>query len=157
MTTKRAYAASIVYNGDLHIFGGTCCDDDWTSLTSVETISPGGTVTAIESSMKFPLSAHGISSVNETFSIITGGRTSGDPNGTFFRKTWYYNHVTKKFIAGPDLNEERQSHGSGFVMYKNVKTPVVAGGWGGGGFLYHKSTEFLIEGKWLKGKYSHAK
>ena len=107
MKVKRGWAASIVYNGALHVFGG-CDAESWDSLSSSEIIHPDGTVTESETTLEIPLSAHAISSVNKTFSIITGGRTSGDPDDpdNHFRNTWYYNHDTQKITAGKE-NEKK--------------------------------------------------
>ena len=46
--------------------------------------------------------AHGITDINATVSILSGGATS-NKNYIISHLTWYYNHDTKKFKRGPRL------------------------------------------------------
>lgn len=148
MMKKRGWAAAIVFDGSLHIFGGSEFDfQESTLLQSSEIISGDGTATA-STDLPVPLEEHAIASVNDTFSIITGGRTLDGK----LDSTWYYNHVTKEFKEGPTLLEGRSGHGAGALIDSgtNQKIPVVTGGWNKAS-IYMDSTEFLINGEWKQG------
>ena len=94
-----------------------------------------------------------IASVNETTSILTGGRLNYGIWGTS-NKTWFFNHVSQQFQAGPSLITGRRRHASGTIVDQetNENIVVVVGGYSN--FL--DSTELLISGEWKQGK-NHAK
>ena len=147
MTQGRSSAAAIVYKNSLYISGGLVYPSK-PALQSTEIIHANGTIT-VGVDLPQPLYLHAITSVNESFSIFTGGNKQSN-------LTWYYNHVTDKFILGPHLREGRNSHAAGTLIDHgtNMKIPVVTGGIGAmNGQL--NSTEFLINGEWLKGKKRH--
>ena len=97
-----------------------------------------------------------IFSVNETYSIISGGST-GDPNtyneDNILKSTWFYNHVTQKFYKGPGMMKVRNQHVSGSLKYGNQEAQIVAGGFGVVENLH--SVEILIDGQWIEGKYAY--
>ena len=73
MTEGRAYAAAIVYEDSLHIFGGQGqSGEDQILLESTEIVHADGTVT-VGVDLPGTLAFHAITFVNETVSILTGG------------------------------------------------------------------------------------
>ena len=68
-------------------------------MQSTEIIHANGTIT-LGVDLPQPLYLHAITSVNESVSIFTGGNKQSN-------LTWYYNHVTDKFVVGPHLREGR--------------------------------------------------
>ena len=66
-------------------------------------------------------------------------------------RTWYFNHETNVFSAGPSLLEGRRNHGSASCVDKltKAKIPVVTGGTNNGD--YKRSTELLINRHWQSG------
>ena len=145
MKTKRASAAGIVFEEKLHIFGGT----DGGRLNSTEIISANGVV--IDGpNMPAAIDAHAITSINATVSIISGGIE----NYFITSQTWYYDHNTQVFSAGPTLLEGRLNHGSATIVDKETKAniPVVTGGFKSFGGSKLVSTELLINGEWKIGE-----
>ena len=57
-----------------------------------------------------------ITKVNQTSSILSGGRTN---SGRRSKKTWFYNHKTEKFSEGPVLLQPRRYHASATVVDKH--------------------------------------
>ena len=140
MKKKRGWAAAVVYNTKLHVFGGNPGKS-----TSEKVNLDGG----VSDGPDLPTAVwfHAMTTINDTVSILTGGATSSH---SYSPNTWYYNHETEVFTAGPDLLEGRRDHGSATNVDKvtKVKTPIVTGGYNGG---YMKSTEMLINGLWQSG------
>ena len=145
MNGKRDTAAGIVYMNKFHVFGGI---DGSSKLKTSVIISENG-VPEDGPDLTTAISSHAITIVNSTMSIITGGNTS-IPDIT--SETWYYNHETKTFTAGPMLMEARSSHGSATIMDKTTKEkiPVVTGGQSIL-FQHMDSTELLIKERWQTG------
>ena len=81
-------------------------------------------------------------------SLLSGGSTDAT---SYSPLTWYINHETNVFSAGPSLLEGREDHGSATIVDKvtKEKIPMVTGGWGNAGRL--DSTELLINGMWQSG------
>ena len=142
MKEKRSFAAGVMYNNKLHVFGGY----DGSTLQSSELISIDGNV---EDGPDLPTAVqnHAITSFNSTVSILSGGYSSASSSSPL---TWYFNHETQAFSDGPSLLEGRYVHGSATCVDKvtQEKIPVVAGGYNGG---YLSSTEMLINGMWQSG------
>ena len=108
---KRSNAAGIVFEDHFHIFGGY----GGGGLKSTEIISANGVV--IDGpNMKTELYYHAITNLNHTSSIISGGSTK---SGSYTSKTWFYNHKTKEFSAGPALLQARRSHASATLVDKH--------------------------------------
>ena len=144
MLEKRGYAAGVVYNKNLHVFGGR--SDSGIVLKTSETINVDG---GISDGPDLPTAvySHAMTSINDTVSLLSGGST----NANFYSaKTWYYHHDTESFTSGPDLLEARRLHGSATNVDKETKAKitVVTGGWNGN---YMDSTELLINGQWETG------
>ena len=137
---KRKYAAGIIYKNKFHVFGGY---DNGRSQTS-ELISIDG---GVEYGPDLPtaVNSHKITSIDSTVSILSGGRTSATGYSPL---TWYLNHETNIFLAGPSLLEGRRDHGSATCVDKvtKAKIPIVTGGYNNGG-----TTELLINGQWQPG------
>ena len=97
--------------------------------------------------------AHAIAGVNETTSFITGGKTSANDYST---KTWFFNHVSQQFQAGPSLITGRVDHASATIQDKVTKEIIVAvvGGKSSTTKSTTDSTELLIIGEsaWQQGK-----
>jgi hypothetical protein len=143
MNEKRQYAAGITYKNKFHVFGG----GDGSRSKTTELISIDGVV---EYGPELPEAVfwHAITSINSTVSILSGGWTDAT---TSSHLTWYINHETNVFSAGPSLLEARERHGSATIVDKvtKEKIPMVTGGYGIGGRL--DSTELLINGMWQPG------
>ena len=95
-----------------------------------------------------PVWKHAITSITSTVSLLSGG-WAGLYNSSPL--TWYINHETNVFSAGPSLLEGRRQHGSATIVDKvtKEKIPMVTGGIGNGYVL--DSTELLINGMWQSG------
>ena len=91
---------------------------------------------------------HAITKVNQSTSIISGGRTSAVD---YSDRTWYYNHDSQSFVVGPTLRHPRYLHGSSTVRdtITNSLLPVVTGGWNE---VFLDTTEILIDNEWQPGK-----
>ena len=142
MISARRFAASIVRENTLHVFGG------W-GESSTEIIHQDGQIFQ-GTYMPMELGSHAIASLNSTTSIISGGDYDDyDINDL----TWYYNHVSQQFKSGPPLIVGRMFHSSGTVIDQETKEKIVAVA---GGFNedsgYLDSTELLIDGEWRQGK-----
>ena len=147
MKEKRGYAAAVIHNDRLHVFGGY----SGSNLQTTETINVEGEV-SYGPDLPTGVRYHAMTKINGTVSLLSGGTLDGDtynPN-TFSFKTWYYNHDTEAFTSGPDLLQGRRLHGSAINVDKitNAKIVVVTGGFTGG---YLDSTEMLINGQWQTG------
>ena len=153
MIDRREYAAGIVYDNALHIFGGY--DSEFTSrqitLQSSEIVNEDGTSTK-GPQLPTPMSAHAIAFINSTVSIISGVRTwNWNMSNSYTYKSWYFNHATQEFQVGPNLLEPRRHHSSGTItdQESKEKTVIVTGGVNGSAM---DSTEILLNGKWVTGK-----
>ena len=145
MKDKRGYAAGIVYNNKLHVFGGW----DGSPLQSSEIISEdGGVIDGPD--LPTAVGYHAITAINSTVSILSGGYTDANYASS---QTWFYNHETETFSSGPTLLEGRRYHASATIVDKvtKAKIPVVTGGTVGY-YNYLDSTELLIDGQWQTGK-----
>ena len=140
MNEKRWLAAGITYKNKFHVFGGS----DGSRSKTTELISIDG---GVEDGPELPEAVYSlaITSINSTVSILSGGWT-----GSYSPRTWYINHETNVFSAGPSLLEGRNRHGSATIVDKvtKEKIPMVTGGWNGD---YMDSTELLINGMWQPG------
>ena len=150
MTSRRRYAAGIVHAQSFIIFGGYVPGSGLGS-SSTEIVTEEGQVSQ-GPDMPTRLYMHAIAVVNGSTSIITGGCDhSADCESPI---TWYFNHVSQQFQAGPSLITGRRRHASGTIVDQetNENIVVVVGGYSN--FL--DSTELLISGEWKQGK-NHAK
>jgi hypothetical protein len=99
---------------------------------------------------------HAIASVDETTSILTGGKQCSSCGRS--NKTWFFSHVSQQFQAGPTLITARSLHASATIKDKVTMENIVAviGGYNINGTL--DSTELLINGDsaWQQGK-NHVK
>ena len=149
MTSRRAYAASMVVGNSLMTFGGI----GYGTLQSTELIHADGQVSQ-GPNMPTALQRHAIANVNASTLIISGGNKNYWDYASPL--TWYYNHVTQKFQEGPSLLEGRYNHASGTVVDQETseKIVVVIGGdpGGQGDDENIDSTELLINGEWQQGK-----
>ena len=143
MKEKRGYAAGITYMNKFHVFGGYA---DGSISKTTELISIDGGVEYGPELLE-AVDSHAITSINSTVSILSGGWT----DATFYSPlTWYFNHETNVFSAGPSLLKGRRDHGSATIVDKvtKAKIPMVTGGYNGS---YMQSTELLINGMWKSG------
>ena len=149
MNSRRISAVGISHAQSFIIFGGY----DPTEIkrfSSTEIITEQGVSAGPD--MPEAVSQHAIASVNETTSILSGGYTSGTS-----AKTWFFNHVSQQFQAGPTLITGRYGHASATIQDKVTKENIVAV-FGGVAHNYIDSTELLINGEseWQQGK-NHVK
>ena len=145
MKEKRGYAAGVMFQNKFHIFGGYYNSN---KLKTSELISIDG---GVEYGPELPTAVYGhaITSINSTVSILSGGETSATDYSPL---TWYFNHETNIFSAGPSLLEGRSYHGSATCvdMVTKAKIPIVTGGQGDG-WAALDSTELLINEQWQSG------
>ena len=149
MKEERGYAAGITYKNKFHVFGGY----NGSISKTTELISIDG---GVEDGPELPEAVfyHAITSINSTVSLLSGGWTDATSSSPL---TWYINHETNVFSAGPSLLEGRRYHGSATIVDKvtKAKIPMVTGGYGNSGRL--DSTEVLINGYWKSGNRGHSK
>ena len=145
MKEKRSAAAGVMFRNKFHVFGGW--DGSVGSQTS-ELISLDGRV-EYGPALPTVVNSHAITSINSTVSILSGGFTSA---ASYSPLTWYFNHETNIFLAGPTLLEGKRYHGSATCVDKvtKAKIPIVTGG-SGSGDVYLDSTELLINEQWQPG------
>ena len=147
MKEKRKYAAGVMFENKFHVFGGY---DSLNLLQTSELISIDG---GVEYGPDLPIAVlwHTITSINSTVSILSGGLTMTLAT-SYSPLTWYFNHETNIFSAGPSLLEGREQHGSAACVDKVTKSkiPIVTGGKGSGD-VYLDSTELLINEQWQPG------
>ena len=145
MNKKRYAAAGVMFQNKFHVFGGY---DGSIRLQTSELISIDG---GVEYGPELPTAVyfHAITSINSTLSILSGGETSATDYSPL---TWYFNHETNIFSAGPSLLEGRNRHGSATCVDKvtKAKIPIVTGGEGSGDVILD-STELLINEQWQPG------
>ena len=150
MSAKRAYAASLVIDEkSLWITGGLNSDINYI-LASSEFITLAGSKPGPE--LPIPLDLHTLVAINNTCSIVIGGRTSGNVETP---TTHYFHHDGNNWIQGPDLIQARRVHAAGIVTDEVTyeKFVTVTGGEHNGIDL--DSTEMLINNQWNQGKISH--
>ena len=143
MKKKRSYAAGVMHENKLHVFGGW---DGWSRLQTSEIISMDGGV-EYGPELTEAVGSHAITSINSTLSLLSGGSTNA---ATYSPLTWFFDHETNVFSSGPSLLQGRRRHGSATLVDKvtKEKIPMVAGGLFNG---YMQSTELLINGMWQSG------
>ena len=149
MKEKRGYFAGVMHKNKFHVFGGY----DGSRSKTTELISIDG---GVEYGPELPtaVSTHGMTLVNSTLSILSGGYTYAT---NYSPLTWYFNHETGAFSLGPSLLEGRNSHASATCVDKvtKAKIPIVTGGYRYG-YVTLDSTELLINEQWQPGTI-HAK
>ena len=143
MKENRQYAAAVMYNKKLHVFGGW--DNSFRTKTS-ETINVDGDVSD-GPDLPTGVLRHAMTKISDKVSLLSGGDTYENSNSA---QTWYYNHDTEAFTSGPDLLQGRTYHGSAVNVDKVTKEiiAVVTGGQMVNGTNYLDSTEMLINGQW---------
>ena len=148
MSAKRAYAASLVINGaSLWITGGWSSDNG--RLASSEYITLEGSIPGPE--MPISVDLHALVAINNTFSLLIGGRTGSSSLPTVY----YFEHEGKNWSQGPDLIQARRGHAAGLVTDETTydEFVIVTGGEFNGIML--DSTEILINNQWHLGKITH--
>ena len=144
MKENRYNAAGVTYNNKFHVFGGA---GGSSSRQTSELISIDG---GVEYGPELPeaVSYHTITSIDSTVSLLSGGVTDATDYSPL---TWYFNHETNIFSAGPSLLEGRYGHGSATIVDKvtTTKIPMVTGGYDVSAAL--DSTKLLINGQWQSG------
>ena len=144
MKDKRRWAAGVMHNDKLHVFGGYSGSS---TLQTSETINVDGEVN-YGPDLPTAVSYHAVTKINDTVSILSGGNTNGNFDTV---QTWYYNHDTEAFTSGPDLLDGRRSHGSAINVDKVTKAKIVVVTGGYNWPNYVDSTELLINGQWQTG------
>ena len=160
MASRRYFAAGISHARSNMIFGGSLNAEfhgygSGTSLSSTEIITEQGVSAGPE--MPEAVRFHAIAGMNETTSIITGGITSANSANNPSPLTWFFNHVSQQFQAGPSLITGRWNHASATIQdhQTNEHIVVVFGGATNNGEEVPAldSTELLINGEteWQQG------
>ena len=145
MKEQRGYAAGVVYNKKLHVFGGT---DGSSILQTSEIINVDGEVSD-GPDLPAGVFRHAMTTINDTVSLLSA---NANYYSAYSAKTWYYNHDTEAFTSGPDLLEGRRRHGSATNVDKVTKAKIAVIT-GGDNIKFGKmnSTELLINGQWETG------
>ena len=145
MKKERVYAAGVMHNKKLHVFGGW---DGSSVLQTSETINVDGEVSD-GPDLPAGVYHHAMTAINDTVSLLSGGCTNAKCPSV---QTWYYNHATETFTSGPDLPEDRFHHGSATNVDRVTKSKIAVVA---GGYKYYTrymgSTEMLINGQWETG------
>jgi len=155
MESARSWAASLIINNNLEVFGG------FDAMDSMEWINANGQSTGT-SALPAKIRNHAMVNVDEKRSMMIGGVV----NGEISSKIWFYSHNNKEFTQGPQLKQARSRHAAGVVTDKETgeKIIVVSGGVDPNydyskstiklryPLSYLKSTELLIDGTWQQGK-----
>jgi len=145
MKVKRMWAAAIVSDQELTIFGGS--DETGNEYDSIEIIDGNGQSEDNNNNLPEAIDSHAIASINSSVAILSGGWVDGSVS----RRTWFYKHATRTFSGGPDLKTARMYHASGTVIDQdtNEVIPMVTGGINSD---YDKldSTEILLDGQWMQ-------
>ena len=145
MLFKRGSAASTVLNErTLWITGGYIGSQktDTSEYVTLEGSKIGPTLPKV-------LGNHAMAKINESYSIVVGGISSGISDETYF-----YDHEAKEWLDGPNLIQKRAWHGVGIAIdeERNESLIIVTGGHD---FMnYIGSTEVLINNEWTYGKNS---
>ena len=155
MNSRRSYAVGISHAQSFIIFGGYDYNGSG-RLSSTEIITEQGISAGPE--MPEAVFFQAIAGVNATTSILTGGDTKV-PLTISSAKTWFFNHVSQQFQAGPSLITGRNRHAAAKIqdhITMEVIVAVVGGTSKIGGILSWEidSTELLFNGesKWQQGK-----
>jgi len=148
LNVERRWAAAIVSDQELTIFGGIDENDNW--LDSYEIIDGNGQSQDVSNKIPQALSYHAIASINSSVAILTGGFVNY--GSSISRQTWFYKHATRTFSNGPELKTARSGHASGTVIDQdtNEVIPMVTGGYNYPETL--DSTEILLDGQWKQGQ-----
>ena len=107
MREARHSAASIVLGDKLWVLGG------WNGnrlLASSEYILHDGS-REDGRNMPMALGAHAAIKINETHSMVIGGNN----NGGYSARTWFYEHLTGHWSAGPNLLRARRHLSAGLI------------------------------------------
>jgi len=142
LNVEREYAAAIVSDQKLTIFGGRDENDNW--LDSYEIIDRNGQSQDNSNNLPEAIDSHAIASINSSVAVLSGGWVDGSGS----RQTFFYKHETRTFSPGPELNTARHVHASGTVidLETNEVIPMVTGGYNYPEYL--DSTEILLDGQW---------
>ena len=148
MTSKRAYAASLVLEKGLWMMGGY---DGSSYLSSSEyvQISSGS---SSGPNLPYAVGNHAVVAWSSTYFMLTGGRNVGG----VLSKTFYYHEDNPEWIPGPEMKQARKFHAAGLGMDQATNDPYIAVTAGVGfGIGYLDSVELLYEGEteWQAGKH----
>ena len=99
--------------------------------------------------MPIPIYYHALVTIDNTLSLLIGGRTTGADTAL---TTHYFDHQGHNWIQGPDLMQARRAHAAGIVIDQvtTEKLVIVTGGEHNG--IRLDSTEILINKQWNQGK-----
>ena len=152
MSEKRAYPASLITNENkLWVTGGVNLFPYMFFSSTEYILQNGESVEGPE--LPLGLAGHTVNAINSTFSMFIGGVIESRNS---INLTYYYDHYNQAWFDGPRLNIARSYHGAGIVtdLITSEKFVVVTGGKyydDASGNQYFRSTEILIDGKWVLG------
>ena len=147
MLAKRAFAASIVLNGDTLWISGGCDGNNGLIHASSEFIHLDNTILGPE--LPRPSYRHAMVRIASDLTMVIGGLSSNETNGS--NRTYYFDHNAQTWIDGPILLIERHAHAASAIIDVVTKETIVIVT---GGFSNQSldSTEILLDDKWTRGK-----
>ena len=145
MLFKRRSAASTVFNERTLWITGGYIGSQKTDTSEYVTLEGSN----IGPSLPKVLGNHAMAKINESYSIVVGGISSGISDETHF-----YDHEAKEWLDGSNLIQKRAWHGVGIAIdeERNESLIIVTGGHDFINFI--GSTEVLINNEWTSGKNS---
>ena len=156
MSTKRTYAASIVIDETTLWITGGWNSDSWISVSVYIGILDTSELITLEGNELGPqlpihVDLHALVAIDNTLSILIGGRTPVNNEIVITETTHYFDHQENTWFQGPDLMQGRMSHAAGVVTDEVTaeKFVIVTGGDYHGNRL--DSTEMLIKNQWNQG------
>ena len=149
ISAKRIYAASLVINeASLWITGGFSSDTG--KLASTEYITLEGSIPGPD--MPISIDSHVLVAINNTFSLLIGGRM---PGHVTLPTVYYFEYEGKNWSQGKDLMQARAGHAGGIVTDETTYDEFVIVTGGGYNGIMLDSTEMLIDNQWHLGKTPH--
>ena len=150
MSVKREHAASLVIDKTKLWITGGLNTEIFAYLASTEFITLEGSEPGPE--MPNWLDLHALVAIDDTLSMLIGGRTNGNWKTN---KTHYFDHEGHNWIQGPNLIHARRSHAAGVVTDEitTEKLVIVTGGIYNG--IRLDSTEMLFNNEWNQGKMTY--
>ena len=117
MFAKRAYAASLVIDETTLWITGGWSDDGlsvyFKRIANSELITLEGN--ELGPQLPIHVDLHALVAIDNTLSMLIGGRTPVDNENVNTQTTHYFDHQENNWIQGPDLMQGRRGHAAGVI------------------------------------------